>query len=248
MGYHLELMEAKQTLDLSRRTASGFVKQLGALAPILIPPFPGATLGKRPGFQATVLDHKYWFAKLYELVSYQEISYSTHTNYPGFSLHFMKVFYGMYYDALQNFQKQVVMQVGPLWTTHFIGPPPVDNKPVEPDSMEAIEYSVQTGAIAHIQGDMPVALVTAYKTWVTDSKPPFQDLKGDFIDKSEGAFKAAQGAFYIEVNDKTFSPFRPEVGQFGAAAYQQVLDIQPSLPVMFQWRRDAWQKASDSLS
>jgi len=57
---------------------------LRALAPILIPPFPGATLGKRPGFQATVLDHKYWFAKLYELVTYQELSYSTHTDIPGF--------------------------------------------------------------------------------------------------------------------------------------------------------------------
>jgi hypothetical protein len=179
---------------------------LRALAPILIPPFPRATLGKRPGFQATVLDQKYWFGKLYELVTYQELSYSTHTDYPGFSLHFMKVFYGMYYNALQNFQKQVAMQVGPLLTTHFNGPPPVNDKPVEPDSMEAIEYSVQTGAIAHIQGDMPVALVTAYKTWTTDSKPKFEDLKGDFIDKSEGAFKAAQGAFYIEVNDKTFSP------------------------------------------
>jgi hypothetical protein len=121
MDYHVEYLEARQTLDLSARTASGFVKQLGALAPILILPLPGATLGKRPGFQATVLDHKYWFAKLYELVTYQELSYSTHTDYPGFSLHFMKVFYRMYYDALQNFQKGIVMQVGPLWSTHFIG-------------------------------------------------------------------------------------------------------------------------------
>jgi hypothetical protein len=188
MGFHNEYIEAKQTLDLSAQTASGFVRQLGALQPILIPPFPGATLGKRPGFQATVVDQKYWFAKLYELVSYQEISYSTHTNYPGFSLHFMKVFYGMYYDALQNFQKGVVMPVGPLWTTHFNGPPPIKNKQAEPDSMEAVEYSVRTGAIAHIQGDMPVALATAYKTWTAGPKPPFQDLRRDFIDKSEGAF------------------------------------------------------------
>ena len=64
MAYHVELLEARQTLELSRRTASQFVAQLGAVAPILLPPFPSATLGRRPGFQATVLDQKYWFAKL----------------------------------------------------------------------------------------------------------------------------------------------------------------------------------------
>jgi hypothetical protein len=37
------------------------------------------------------------------------------------------------------------------------------------------------------------------------------------------------------------------VGQFGAATYQRVFNIQPALPVMFQWRKDAWQKAADSL-
>ena len=92
MDYHAELLEARQTLDLSARTASQFVAQLGAVAPVLLPPFPTATLGRRPGLQATVLDQKYWFAKLYELVSYEELSYSTLTKHPGFSLHFMKVF------------------------------------------------------------------------------------------------------------------------------------------------------------
>src|SRR5215469_4953867 len=101
--YGSELNEARQILALSNDVASRFVRNLGALAPMLIPPFPGATLGRRPGFQATVIDQKYWFAKLYALVSYEEIAYSTHTNYPGYSLHFMKVFYGMYYNAMQSF-------------------------------------------------------------------------------------------------------------------------------------------------
>ncbi len=57
----------------------------------------------------------------------------------------------------------------------------------------------------------------------------------------------AQAAFYLDVNDKTFSPVRPEVGQLGAAYYQAIMNIQPSMPVMFQWRRDAWQKAADQL-
>lgn len=107
---------------------------------------------------------------------------------------------------------------------------------------------MRTGAIARIQGDMSVALATAYKTWAANPKPAFQDLREDFITRSEVAFRVAQGRFYLEVNDKIFSPLRPEVGQFAAATYQGSLDIQPSLPVMFQWRRNAWQAAADSLN
>ena len=245
MAYQAEYLEARQTLALSARTASAFVAQFGALAPILIPPLPAATFGRRPGFQGTVLDQKYWFAKLYEVVTYEELNYLLHTQHPGFSLQFMKVFYGMYYDSLQKFQKH--MRVAPLWQTHFIGPPTVHRKPVEPDSRDTVEYSVRTGAIAHIQGDMPVALGAAYKTWEANPKPGFQELREDFINKSEVAFRRAQARFYVEVNDKISSPMRPEVGQFAAASYQSLFHIQPSLVVMFQWRRDAWQKAASSL-
>jgi hypothetical protein len=245
MAYNTEYVEARQTLELSVRTASEFVRQLGALAPILIAPFPaatlGQTLGRRPGFQATVLDHRYWFAKLYELVTYQELNYSVRTRDPGFSLHFIKIFYGMYYDALKG------KRVSEFWNKHFQGPPAKDGRPVEPDSMEAVEYSVLTGAIAHIQGDMPIGLVTAYNTWNANPKPAFQDLSQEFIDKSQDAFKQAQARFYIEVNDKTFSPLRPEVGQFAAATYQKVFNIRPDLSEMFEWRRIAWHKAACSL-
>ena len=57
----------------------------------------------------------------------------------------------------------------------------------------------------------------------------------------------AQARFYLDVNDKTFSPLRPEVGQFAAAVYQSTCNIQPSLDKMFQWRRDAWHRAMQSL-
>lgn len=238
-----ELAEATQIRALSGRTARRFVAQLGALQPILIFPLPAAHLGKRPGLQLTVLDHRYWFAKLYEFVTVEEVKYSQKTAFPGFSLHFIKVFYGMYYGAMENYDKGQVNQVNPLWVTHFRGPP----GKVSPDSTEAIEFSVRTGATAHIQGDMPVALVTAYQSWEISPKPQFAELKSDFIDKSEAAFGAAQARFYVEVNDKTFSPLKPEVGQLAAALYQKVFDVQPSLSSMFQWRKDAWKKAAASL-
>lgn len=247
MNYDNELIEAKKTLLLSSQTADRFVQQLGALNPILIPPLPGATLGKRPGYHASVLDQIYWFAKLYELVTRQEIEFSVHTQYPGFSLHFIKVFYGMYFNALEKYLRGQIGSVNPLWVTHFRGPQAASGERPEPDSTEAVEYSVRTGATAHIQGDMPVALVTAYQSWLANPKPAFGDLKEDFIVRSEGAFRAAQGRFYVEVNDKIASPVRAEVGQLGAAYYQAVFHIQPSLDVMFQWRRQAWQKAATSV-
>lgn len=83
------MIEAKQTLALSAKTAASFVRNLGALNPFLLQPFPAATLGKRPGIHTTVIDHRHWFAKLYELVTYREVPYSSHTNYPGYSLHFI---------------------------------------------------------------------------------------------------------------------------------------------------------------
>jgi hypothetical protein len=245
--YHREFHEAKETLDLSGRTASEFVAQLGALAPILVFPLPNATLGRRPGFQATVLDQKYWFAKLYEIVSYEELNYSTHTDNPGFSLHFMKVFYAKYYRALRNYQKGAFAVVPSLWKTHF-DTRTGDGTDPEPASMAAVQFSVRTGAIAHIQGDMAKALVEAYQTWQPSPKPEFNSLKGDFIEKSEKAFTKAQARFYLDVNDKTASPFSPAVGQLGAAYYQQLFDIQPSLSVMFQWRREAWEKAAAEIN
>src|SRR5579875_1900113 len=136
--YGSELSEARQTLALSNEVASRFVKNLGALAPILLPPFPAATLGRKAASQATVIDPKYWFAKLYALVSYEEISYSTHTNYPGYSLHFMKVFYGMYYNAMMSFVAGKTGNVPELWMTHFAGPKHDNKDTVDPTSLEAV--------------------------------------------------------------------------------------------------------------
>ena len=237
-------LAARETLTLSGRTAARFVAQLGALAPVLVFPLPAAHLGRRPGLQATVLDHKYWFAKLYECVTYEEIAYAQHVAYATFWYQFIKVFYGLYYDALQKFLNG--SPAPPLWQTHFEGPPATRGGRVPPDSMDAVEFSVRTGAIAHIQGDLPVALVKTYRIWTANPKPPFQRLQDAFVN-GEAPFRRAQARFYLDVNDKTFSPLRPEVGQFAAAVYQSTCDIQPSLEKMFQWRRDAWQKAMQSL-
>jgi hypothetical protein len=97
-GYERELTAAQQTLRRSAEVSQMFCRNLGALAPIAVPPF-GAHFGRRPGTVASVLDHKYWFAKLYELMTYYEIRERGRFFYPGFVMYFIPVFYDMYYTA-----------------------------------------------------------------------------------------------------------------------------------------------------
>src|SRR5258708_7838685 len=120
-NYAAELAGAKDTLDLSGRVASSMIRQLGALAPIMIIPLQ-AHFGRRPGLQATVLDDKYWFAKLYNLITYLEVRDHARFAHAAFVLHFIPVFYKSYYDALQSYQRRNRGRVSSLWLTHFDGP------------------------------------------------------------------------------------------------------------------------------
>jgi hypothetical protein len=136
------LEEAKATLRLSGKVAQSFLKQLGALAPILI--FPAATLGRRPGFQPSIMSDRYWFAKLYKLVTYYEILDQVNFTYAGFVMHFIPVFHGMYYDVLKNYQNNTRTKVSVLWLKHFDGFPGAR----ETGSMDGARHSIVTGVTA----------------------------------------------------------------------------------------------------
>src|SRR6185503_21139565 len=56
----IEREAARNTLTLSAQVAGRFVRTVGAL-------------GARGRFVPTVIDNKYWFAKLYEYITYYEI-------------------------------------------------------------------------------------------------------------------------------------------------------------------------------
>lgn len=240
MDDQLEYLEASRTLKRVHKVADRFVANLGAVAPILVFPLPAAHLGRRPGFQATVLDHKYWFARLYAIVTQEEIIEAPSTQYPTFWFHFISVFFNMYAEALEGYESG--QRTASLWRSHMDGLPAHRGQAVDPRTQAAVEFSVRTGAIAHIKGDLPVALVRAYRTWRWAGEVPFAKLEHDFK-TGEAPFRRAQARFYLDVNDKIASPFSPEVGQFGAALLQAVMNIQPSLPEMFRWRNEAWAEA-----
>jgi Family of unknown function (DUF5995) len=246
LDYGLELAGARSTLNLSSRVASSFIRQLGALAPILIPPFPQAHIGRHPGFQVTVMDDKYWFAKLYELITYFEIRDHGKFDQPGFVLHFIPVFYKLYYDALQGFQAHSLGSVSPLWLTHFNGLRK-GAQPVEPGSLDGVKHSIRTGVTAHVQGDMANALENAYRTWRVKAKPPFQDLKKDFFERNLPTFQASKAAFFLDLNDKGPFPFRPDVGQLIIAEGEQVSGGGLSVTEVYKWREAAWKTAASRL-
>ena len=239
-----ELAEARKTLTLSRQVAASFVAQLGALAPILMPVIPlQAHIGRRPGVQASVLDDRYWFAKLYELMTYEELKAHKSYAHPGFVLHFIPIFYGLYYTALQDYLRGSFAKVHSLWRIHFDGVRP----PGPAGSMEGAKHSLSSGASAHVQGDLANALETAYRSWKADPKPPFDALKDDFFGaKGLAPFDASKASFFLDLNDKGPFPFNPAVGQM-LIAYAEPVAGGLSINEVFKWREAAWQEAAKRL-
>jgi hypothetical protein len=245
LDYRLEREEAKRTLTLSGRVASSFVAQLGALAPIIVPPIPlAAHIGRRPGFQATILDDKYWFAKLYELITYYEVRDCEKFDNPGFVLHFIPIFYDLYHGALQNYRNGG--KVSPLWRTHMEGLRQKGEE-VQPGTLEGAKFSIRSGVAAHVQGDMSTALENAYRTWRADPKPPFESLKNDFFATNRQIFNAAKAAFFLDLNDKGPFPFRADVGQYIIAQGEPVAGGGLSVDEVYLWRGAAWNQAASRL-
>jgi len=242
-----EFAEARETLTLSSQVASWYCRQLGALAPILMPVIPlQAHIGRQAGFQASVIDDKYWFAKLYELITYFELRDRGKFEHADFVLHFIPAFYKLYYDAMKNYLRGARGNVSDLWLTHFDGlkPAPDDG----PGTLDGAKYSIKTGVTAHVQGDMTTALVTAYKTWTANPKPPFSALKKDFFENNRPTFDAAKAAFFIDLNDKGPFPFRPDVGQFVIASGEMVVGGGLAVEEVYKWRDDAWKRADAALA
>src|SRR5262249_12241647 len=147
----------------------------------------------------SVFDHKYWFAKLYELMTYYEIGGHEKFAYPGFILHFIPVFYDLYYNALQSFLAGDYKPVSPLWMLHFSGL----MGHLSPTALNSVLFSVVTGVSAHVQGDMANALEAAYRTWSAKPKPAFAALYDDFFPRSRPIFEVGKANFFLDVGQKT---------------------------------------------
>ena len=232
----IEKQAALATLTKSGLVAGSFIRIIGAV-------------GARGTFIPTVIDSKYWFAKLYELITFFEIGSIPRFKQPAFVMHFIPIFYDMYADALRNFQNGNLAAVSPLWLWHF---QKAARPKVEPFSawQRDVQNSINTGVTAHIRGDMATALERAYRSFVAkyclQSPPPLDSFKADFFEYNRPVFEAVQASFFLELSRLGPFPVGPEIGQqiigFGAGVFGG-LDVKE----IFEWRKEAWAKAKAAL-
>lgn len=232
----IELQAARETLGLSAHVAKSFLRSVGAL-------------DARGRFTETILDNKYWFAKLYELITYYEIAEVRRFEHPAFVLHFIPIFYDLYHKSLQYFWNQQASQISLLWGNHFRAAGRPSWNSVSGFANQVLR-SIITGVIAHIQGDMADALEQAYRSYVAKyclSNVRFDDFRKDFFENNRPIFEMVQGAFFLELSRRGPFPVRPEVGQFIIGTGSQLIGGGLDIDEVYRWRAEAWEKAKNRL-
>ncbi len=232
----IETAAARRTLQTSAGVASSFERSVGAL-------------DARGRFTKTILNDKFWFAKLYELITYFEIRDRNRFRHVPFVMHFIPIFYDMYHQALSDWQVGRRSAVHALWRHHFSTSERPSHNGLQ-SWISGITNSVVTGVRAHIQGDMAAALEQAYRSYTTKyclTSLRFDDLKGDFFETNHRIFETVTASFFLEMSRRSPLPLSPEMGQFvigtGARYGAGGLDIDE----VYRWREAAWQEAKRRL-
>jgi len=229
-----EMASAKQTLHRSIQVAAMFT---------------AIGLSGRGKLEAVPVDNRYWFAKLYENITYNEILACRKFTLPAFVLHFIPVFYDMYYQALMADLKGQSNKVSPHWRAYF---------KVASSQDGGITDSIIAGVSAHINGDMEEALVQAYLSYISKySRPKQFDLHyPDFFLYNRPVFEKVTADFFTDLSRTTF-PGPVEQGQFAMGVGSQPHTVGPfkfslagivlgkSLDVdeVYEWRQHAWERA-----
>jgi uncharacterized protein DUF5995 len=238
-AFAAEMALAKQTLHKSVQVSRMFT-ELGLTA--------------RGKLEQVSVDNRFWFAKLYENITYNEILAGRKFTYPAFLFHFIPVFYDMYYQALMADLKGESSKVSPHWKAYF----KITSRG-DVDGWSAITDSIVAGVSAHINGDMEEALVRAYLSYVSKYCRPKQfDLHyHDFFSESNRkVFDKVVADFFIDLSRTTF-PGPVDQGQFAMGVGSQPHAIGPfkfhladivlgkslDLDEVWEWRNQAWGRA-----
>jgi Family of unknown function (DUF5995) len=232
----IELALAKRVLSVAGDVSRNFLRTVGAL-------------NARGRFTPTIIDNKYWFAKLYEYITYEEIKAAGQFRHPAFVMHFIPHFYALYHDALNKWNSNNRSAVPRLWATHF-------TTAARPDVSSIMAWaagvrdSIVTGATAHILGDMVAALERAYRSYVRkyclDPPPRLDDFRSDFFDTNRIVFERAKADLLLDAARFSPFPFRPEIGQFLFAKGEPLaggLDVNE----VYRWREQVWAETKRRL-
>jgi hypothetical protein len=234
-AFAIERSAARASLNKAAGVSRRFIVTVGAL-------------DARGRFVPTILDNKYWFAKLYELITYNEIAESGRFKQAAFVFHFIPIFYDMYSDALEAFLRGDLGRVSPLWQHHFrsAGRPNVSSFSAW---QAGIQTSISTGVAAHIQGDMATALERAYRSYTAKyclPRPHFDTFREDFFENNWPIFQRVQADLFLELSKFGPFPVRPEIAQAIIGIGAGVLGGL-DLNEVFRWRAAAWAEAKRRL-
>jgi hypothetical protein len=236
MDHFLKQVAERLDQRLTAQVANRFIRTVGALS-------------ARGRFIPTVIDNKYWFAKLYEFTTYYEIAEASNFRHPAFVLHFIPIFYDLYYQALENWTTGNRASVSSVWTTHFTRAGRPDNSSIRA-WMDGVLNSIVTGTTAHVQEDMATAFERAYRSYVAKyclSPPPrFDEFRPDFFGRNLIVFERSKAAFLLHLSQFSPFPVGPEWGQFLFAKGEPLvggLDIGE----VNRWREAAWSEARRRL-
>ena len=232
----IEIAAARDTLRLSASVAGNFLRTVGAV-------------GARGRFIPTIIDNKYWFAKLYEFITFEEINAASQFSQPAFVMHFIPHFYGMYHDALNKWLQNDRATVHPLWSLHF-------HKSARPDNdsigswAAGLRTSIVTGVTAHVRGDMATALERTYRSYVAKyclAPPPrFDEFRSDFFERNRIVFERAKASLLLEASRFGPLPVGPELGQFLFAKGEPFAGGL-NIDEVYRWREQAWAEAKRRL-
>lgn len=234
-AFEIERQVARGTLTLSADVARRFIRTVGAL-------------NARGRFIPTIIDNKYWFAKLYEFITYHEIAEAPQFRHPAFVLHFIPIFYGLYHQALENWTSGNRSAVSRLWSNHFTRADRPDNSGMGAWAT-GVRVSIVTGVTAHIQGDMATALERTYRSYTAKyclGSPRFDDFRPDFFAANRIVFERAKADFLLHVSQYGPLPVGPEMGQF-LFAMGEPLAGGLEVGEVYRWRDAAWVEARRQL-
>lgn len=232
----IEHAAARDTLRLSAAVSGNFLRTVGALS-------------ARGRFIPTVIDNKYWFAKLYEYITFEEVGAVRQFRQPAFVMHFIPHFYGMYYDAMTKWLQNNRATVHPLWAIHFTRSARPDNSSIAAWAA-GLRTSIVTAATAHIQGDMATAVERTYRSYVAKyclaPAPRLDDFRPDFFETNRIMFDRAKASLLLEASRFSPLPVGPEIGQF-LFAKGEPLAGGLSVDDVYRWRELAWAEAKRRL-
>ena len=243
-AFSIELASARTYQDKSRDLAKKFTSPMALTG--------RGRLGEWGNWAP--ISNLYWFAKLYQIITDDEVlaarsGWPAKFDHPEFILHFIPVFYDLYYDSLQAFLSGDFKKVSPLWQTAF----ETATRTSEPGlgDISAIMASVATGVAAHIQGDMTTALVRAFRSFVDKYRLMGITLdyyRKDFFDTNRKVFDQVKVDFIDQLAIVGPFPGDVDVTRQALMTGERITKMGLDVDTVYAWRKTAWDQALTLLA